>query len=68
MTDLNSYTKVLGGSLSTLTGDTRDGQQVSGEDFWLSGEQGAAGAFSSSAGRRVLAARLRVGFPKIGEA
>jgi len=67
VTDLNSYAKVLGNTLVTLSGDTREGLQVSGEDFWLSGEQGAAGAFSSSAGRRVLTARLRSGLPKIGE-
>ena len=67
VTDLNSYAKVLGNTLVTLSGDTREGLQVSGEDFWLSGEQGAAGAFSSSAGRRVLTARLKSGLPKIGE-
>ena len=66
VTDLDSYAKVLGNTLVTLSGDTREGRQVSGEDSWLSGEQGAAGAFSSSAGRRVLTARLRSGLPKIG--
>ena len=67
VTELASYAEVLGETLANLSGDTRQGGQVSGEDFWLSGEQGAAGAFSSSAGRRVLTARLRSGLPKIGE-
>jgi len=68
VTDPNSYIKVIGYTLSNLSGDNREGRQVSGEEFWISGEQGAAGAFSSSAGRRVLTARLKVGLPKIGEA
>jgi hypothetical protein len=67
VTDSNSYVKVLGDALSNLSGDTREGLQVSGEEFWLSGEHGAAGAFSSSAGRRVLTARLRSRLPRIGE-
>ena len=67
-TDFNGYAKVLGETLVDLSGDNRVGSQVSGEDFWLSGEHGAAGAFSSSAGRRVLTARLRSGLPKIGGA
>lgn len=68
VTDLNGYAKVLGDTLINLSGDNREGLQVSGEEFWISGEQGAAGAFSSSAGRRVLTARLKGGLPKIGEA
>ena len=67
-TDFNSYAKVLEVPLTDLSGDNRVEGQVSGEDFWLSGEYGAAGAFSSSAGRRVLTARLRSGLPKIGSA
>ena len=66
VTNPNEYVKVLEHTLPNLSGDNRGGFQVSGEDFWLSGEHGAAGAFSSSAGRRVLTARLRSGLPKIG--
>ena len=66
VTESNSFAKVIARSLSDLSGDTRSETQVAGDDFWLSGEQGAAGAFSSSAGRRVLTARLRRGLPKIG--
>ena len=67
VTDFNSYATVLEGPLLNLTGDNREGLNVSGSDFWLSGEKGAAGAYSSSAGRRVLTARLRSSLPKIGE-
>jgi len=66
VTDPASYVKVLGNALTNLSGDNREGLPVSGEDFWISGQAGAAGAFSSSAGRRVLTARLKIGLPKIG--
>ena len=67
VTDFNSYVNVMANAMASLTGDNREGNNVSGEAFWLSGERGAAGAFSSSAGRRVLTARLRSMLPKIGE-
>lgn len=59
-----SYAEVLGDSLLDLEGDTSQGDIARGADFWLSGAQGAAGSFSSNAGRRVLAARLRKSLPK----
>ena len=62
----NSYVRVMETALVNLTGDTREGFQATGEEFWLSGQHGSAGAFSSSAGRRVLTARLKNGLPKIG--
>ena len=68
VSESSSYVKVMDQALANLSGDTRAGSQVSGDDFWRSGEHGAAGAFSSSAGRRVLTARLRSGLPKIGGA
>ena len=66
VTSSSSYVNVMEEALVNLVGDTREGLQVSGEDFWLSGQHGAAGAFSSSAGRRVLTARLKSGLPRIG--
>ncbi len=66
VTDAKAYADVLGSAMMDLLGDTREGVQVAGVEFWLSGEKGAAGAFSSSAGRRVLTARLRGALPKIG--
>ena len=65
VTEPHGYVAALEQALMDLSGDTRAGSQVSGEDFWLSGEHGAAGAFSSSAGRRVLTVRLKNGLPKI---
>jgi len=67
VTEPNSYVEVLATPLENLSGDTTEGLQVSGSDFWISGPRGAAGAYSSSAGRRVLTARLRALLPKIGE-
>lgn len=66
VTDSSAYVKVLSKTLANLSGDTRGGFQVAGEEFWRSGEHGAAGAFSSSAGRRVLTARLKSQLPRIG--
>jgi len=66
VTEPSSYVRVMEHALVNLQGDTAGGVQVSGSDFWISGSQGAAGTYSSSAGRRVLTARLRVMLPKIG--
>lgn len=60
-----SYEGVLHQPLLELEGDTRAGTVARGADFWLSGEHGAAGSFSSNAGRRVLAARLRTSLPEV---
>ncbi len=59
------YAEALQDTLLNLEGDTREGGVARGGDFWLSGEKGAAGSFSSNAGRRVLAARLRGSLPKV---
>jgi DGQHR domain-containing protein len=60
-----SYEEVLREPLLELEGDTGAGSVSRGADFWLSGEHGAAGSFSSNAGRRVLAARLRTSLPEV---
>lgn len=59
------YADALEHVLLDLEGDTASGDPVRGADFWLSGAAGAAGAYSSSAGRRVLIARLRALLPEI---
>lgn len=59
------YADALESVLLDLEGDTASGDPVRGADFWLSGAEGAAGAYSSSAGRRVLIARLRGLLPEI---
>jgi DGQHR domain-containing protein len=60
-----NYAEVLRETLLSLEGDTGEGGVARGADFWLSGVEGAAGSFSSNAGRRVLAARLRSSLPDV---
>jgi hypothetical protein len=59
------YADVLGGVLPELEGDTTSGEIVRGPDFWLGAGEGAAGSYSSNAGRRVLTAKLRGMLPPI---
>jgi DGQHR domain-containing protein len=59
-----SYANALGDALAELQGDTRDGNVVAGIDFWRAGAEGAAGSFSSNAGRRVLTAKIRSKLPR----
>lgn len=63
--EAQSYADVLRDPLLELEGDTAEGTVARGADFWLSGRHGAAGSFSSNAGRRVLAARLKSNLPDI---
>ena len=63
--DPEAYAAALTEPLLNLEGDTAEGGAARGPDFWLSGVQGAAGSFSSNAGRRVLLARLRTGLPNM---
>lgn len=60
-----SYAEVLEDALLNLEGDSAEGGVVRGADFWRSGVHGAAGSFSSNAGRRVLLARLRTELPAV---
>jgi DGQHR domain-containing protein len=60
-----SYEKVLREPLEKLQGDDRNATPVSGIDFWRAGPEGAAGSYSSSAGRRVLAAKIQALLPRI---
>ena len=61
----DSYAAILSGALTALEGENADGDTVRGAEFWLSGGQGAAGTFSSNAGRRVLIAKLKKSLPPI---
>ena len=63
--DPDVYADVLGGVLPELEGDTTSGEIVRGSDFWLGAGEGAAGSYSSNAGRRVLTAKLRGLLPPI---
>lgn len=60
-----AYADALGEALSNLEGDTSEGEVARGADFWLGGGNGAAGSYSSNAGRRVLVAKLRSALPDI---
>ena len=63
--DPQSYAQVLTDPLLELEGDNAEGDVSRGADFWLAGVRGAAGSFSSNAGRRVLRARLSTNLPNI---
>lgn len=64
--DVSAYSSVVAPVLQELSGDNVDGDNVSGSDFWLTAPKGgAAGSFSSSAGKRVLFAKLRGLLPEI---
>lgn len=63
--DADAYATVMEDVLQNLEGDSADGL-VSGASFWLTAPNGgAAGSFSSSAGKRVLQAKLRQHLPEI---
>ena len=63
--DPESYSEIVVDVLGGLEGDTAEGFVVRGSDFWRSGPKGAAGSYSSSSGKRVLQAKLRVMLPTI---
>lgn len=63
--DPQAYEGALRETLVHLEGDTASGEVAKGADFWLSGTNGAAGSFSSNAGRRVLSARLKADLPEV---
>lgn len=58
-----AFAEVLREPLENLQETTAEGQVVSGAEFWRAGPEGAAGSFSSNAGRRVLSARIRSALP-----
>lgn len=59
-----SYAELLLEPLGeSLDGDTREGEIVHGIDFWRAGVEGAAGSYSSSAGQRVLIAKIKALLP-----
>lgn len=60
------YSEIMQPVLQDLSGDNVAGDNVSGAEFWLTAPRGgAAGSFSSSAGKRVLFAKLRALLPKL---
>ncbi len=63
--DPASYVEPLSDVLLDLQGDTASGEPAVGADFWKAGTEGAAGSFSSNAGRRVLVAKMKSKLPDI---
>lgn len=60
-----SYSEVLEPMFERLDGENVSADTVSGAEFWLVAPKGgAAGMFSSSAGKRVLASKMRQALPK----
>jgi DGQHR domain-containing protein len=63
--EANSYAGLLKTVFEQLEGDNVEGHPIKGVEFWASAPRGAAGSYSSSAGRRVLAAKIRQLLPKV---
>jgi DGQHR domain-containing protein len=65
VTDGTSYRDAIEEALETLEGDTPNGDIVNGMEFWRAGPDGAAGAYSSNAARRVLIAKIKSRLPQV---
>lgn len=63
--EAESYAKAMAQALTEIEGDTGSGELARGAEFWLAGREGAAGSYSSNAGRRVLTAKMRNLLPNI---
>ncbi len=60
------FAEIVEPMLTGLQATVADDKIVSGSEFWLSGKKGgAAGAFSSSAGKKLLVAKLKANMPKL---
>lgn len=58
-TEPTSYANILRGALEEVEGENASGDPVKGATFWRAAPLGAAGSYSSSAGRRVLVAKMQ---------
>ncbi len=65
LSEPETFEVVLRNALETLQGDDSMGNVVKGLDFWRSAPLGAAGSYSSSAGRRVLIAKIQMLLPRV---
>lgn len=63
--EADSYESVLDTPMRNLQGDDSYGTPVKGVDFWKVAPLGAAGSYSSSAGRRVLIAKIQSSLPRV---
>lgn len=62
-----TYREIMDEPLARLQGEAQDGvgTPVAGVDFWRTAPDGAAGSYSSSAGRRVLISKIRQLLPRV---
>jgi DGQHR domain-containing protein len=62
-----TYSDIMQGPMERLQGEAQDGlgSPVEGVDFWHTAPRGAAGSYSSSAGRRVLISKIRQLLPTV---
>ncbi len=65
LTEPETYEALLRGAMERLQGDDSAGNMVQGVDFWRAAPRGAAGSYSSSAGRRVFIAKIMALLPKV---
>jgi len=64
--DAGAYRPITDKVLLSIEGENINGEPVSGQDFWLVAKRGgAAGSYSSGAGKRVLFAKLRAALPDL---
>ena len=64
--DDENYAEFLHPMFDQLDGENKDADTVKGSDFWLTAPRGgAAGSYSSSAGKRVLISKLLGGLPDL---
>jgi DGQHR domain-containing protein len=63
----STYRDIMQDPIERLQGEAQDGvgTPVQGVDFWRTAPEGAAGSYSSSAGRRVLIAKIRQLLPRV---
>ena len=63
--DENNYVPILSAMFEDLEGENKNADLVKGADFWLTAPNGgAAGSYSSSAGKRVLISKLLQNLPE----
>lgn len=65
VTEPETYKRILKEALEHLEGENASGDPVTGLNFWRAAPLGAAGSYSSSAGRRVLLAKMSQRLPKV---
>ncbi|TFU05765.1 DGQHR domain-containing protein [Polymorphobacter arshaanensis] len=63
--DPNNYEEVLAQPLLEVSGYDSEGDEVTGDRFWLSGAEGGAGSFSSESGINRLTASLQKALPNL---